>query len=260
MAFIYGILAPHGPDLLTLGNGIFNDAEEREKRTIDALQQARDKIRKLSPEVIVSSSPHWAPSEFAIDSSLNPQCLHDYYGFPSEFYSFSYTARNDLSLATKILHECKKLGVKAKLSERGLDHGHWIPLRYLSTGGSIPVVPVSISLDGPEEHIKFGKAIANAVGDRKAVFIAGAAILHRLDTLGTGENVPEGESYLIEAIKRLEDGKADKIFDIEGYYDAAPEGNLGTLMELIGAMKNPKGRLLGNEIIGGIANTVMEFL
>ncbi|MBI5355535.1 MAG: dioxygenase [Candidatus Aenigmarchaeota archaeon] len=258
MTFVYGLLVPHGPDLLTLGKGLFDGVEEKEKRVVSALHAVREKIRKISPDLIVSSSPHWMTQGFSIDASLNPKCIYDYHGFPVEFYNFNYSARNDLAMATKILASSKESGIKAKLLERGLDHGHWIPLHFLSPNGSIPVVPVSIATDTPEAHIAFGKAVAKAIGSKKAVFVAGGALLHRLDTISTMERIPEGESYLREAIANIEKGEIEKIFDIDGYYDAAPEGNLGTLMELFGAMGAP-GKTLANEVIAGLSNTVMEF-
>lgn len=259
MPFVYGLLVPHGPDLLTLGKGLFDGENDKEERVVSALQSVRNKIRKISPDVIVSASPHWITQDFSIDSSLNPKCIYDYQGFPKEFYAFSYTARNDLSMATKILSACRENGIKARLIERGMDHGHWIPLHYISPNGSIPVVPVSIANDTPEAHIAFGKTVANAVGSKKAVFVAGGALLHRLDTIHTMERVPEGESYLREAIAKIENGNVSGVYGIDGYYDAAPEGNLGTLMELFGAMPT-KGSLLANEVIAGLSNTVMEFL
>lgn len=259
MPFVYGLLVPHGPDLLTLGKGLFDGERDKEERVVSALQSVREKIRKISPDFIVSASPHWMTQGFSIDASINPKCIYDYQGFPKEFYAFSYTAKNDLPMATKILSACRERGVKAKLVERGIDHGHWIPLHHISPNGSIPVVPVSIAADTPEAHIAFGKAISKAVGKKKAVFVAGGALLHRLDTIHTMERVPEGESYLREAMAKIEKGDIAGIFGIDGYYDAAPEGNLGTLMELFGAMPS-KGTLLANEVIAGLSNTVMEFI
>ena len=258
MPFVYGLLVPHGPDLLTLGQGLFDGEGEKEKRVVSALQAVREKIRKISPDLIVSSSPHWMTQGFSIDASLNPKCIYDYHGFPSEFYNFNYSARNDLAMAAKILSASKESGIKAKLIERGMDHGHWIPLHFLSPNGSIPVVPISIAADTPEAHVAFGKAVAMAIGGKKAVFVAGGALLHRLDTISTMQRVPGGEAYLEEAIAKIERGEIENIFGIDGYYEAAPEGNLGTLMELFGAM-GARGKTLANEVIAGLSNTVMEF-
>ena len=65
-------------------------------------------------------------------------------------------------------------------AERGLDHGAWVPLRYLFPAAEVPVVPLSIQHhDGPEHAYQVGQALAPLV-EQGWLIVAFGNITHNL--------------------------------------------------------------------------------
>lgn len=65
-------------------------------------------------------------------------------------------------------------------AERGLDHGAWVPLRYMFPAAEVPVVPLSIQHhDGPEHAYQVGQALAPLV-EQGWLIVAFGNITHNL--------------------------------------------------------------------------------
>lgn len=63
---------------------------------------------------------------------------------------------------------------------RGLDHGAWVPLRYLFPSAHVPVVPLSIQHHGGPEHAyRVGQALA-PLAERGWLIVASGTITHNL--------------------------------------------------------------------------------
>jgi 4,5-DOPA dioxygenase extradiol len=97
------------------------------------------------PRAIVILSPHWMTRRVTVGASPAPATIHDFGGFPAELYALRYPAPGDPELAARIVkmlapHED---GVHAD-PVRGLDHGAWVPLRYLYPQADVPVVQISL--------------------------------------------------------------------------------------------------------------------
>ncbi|HEU4718386.1 MAG TPA: class III extradiol ring-cleavage dioxygenase, partial [Bacteroidia bacterium] len=86
-------------------------------------------------------SAHWLTRGTYVNVSEHPKTVHDYYGFPPEFYEIQYPAPGSPSFA----RETAKLipGVK-ETTEWGLDHGSWPVLRHYFPGADVPVFEMSI--------------------------------------------------------------------------------------------------------------------
>jgi 4,5-DOPA dioxygenase extradiol len=65
-------------------------------------------------------------------------------------------------------------------AERGLDHGAWVPLRYLFPAAEVPVVPLSIQHHaGPEHAYQVGQALA-PLAEQGWLIVASGNITHNL--------------------------------------------------------------------------------
>lgn len=110
-------------------------------------------------------SAHWiTPSgQFSVTSAEKHSLLFDYGGFPEESYKYSYDAPGSPVLASKICSLLRDDDLDCKMdSNRGWDHGVFVPLMIMFPEADIPVVSLSIdSSMNPELHIKAGKAIAS---------------------------------------------------------------------------------------------------
>jgi 4,5-DOPA dioxygenase extradiol len=82
--------------------------------------------------------------EVTVGASAAPATIHDFGGFPAELYALRYPAPGDPELASRIVARLAAHGGARLDSTRGLDHGAWVPLRYLYPAADVPVVQVSL--------------------------------------------------------------------------------------------------------------------
>lgn len=114
------------------------------------------------PTAILVVSAHWETDAPALTSAAKPELLFDYSGFPPQSYQYHYPAPGAPALADEIAAVLQQHGFAAQLdSNRGLDHGVFVPLLMLWPQADVPVLQLSLQrhLD-PALHIKLGEAIA----------------------------------------------------------------------------------------------------
>ena len=91
-------------------------------------------------------SAHWeSGASVAIGASPRPRTIHDFGGFPRALYDIQYPASGEPALARTTADRLVAAGFSAGLDPgRGLNHGAWVPLRFLYPDAGVPVVPVSL--------------------------------------------------------------------------------------------------------------------
>ncbi|KAK1939324.1 4,5-DOPA dioxygenase extradiol [Phytophthora citrophthora] len=88
--------------------------------------------------------------------------IYDYYGFPDEAYEVNYPAKGDPEFAQKVKDQLEKNNIKAKLVNRGFDHGTFVPMKLIRPQADIPIVTMSINYYlSNQEHINLGKVLAS---------------------------------------------------------------------------------------------------
>jgi 4,5-DOPA dioxygenase extradiol len=114
------------------------------------------------PRAIVIASAHWDTEQPQVGAAERLQTIHDFWGFPEELSRIRYPATGCLEASREVLSALHTAGLDAGLdSERGLDHGAWIPLRLMFPDAEVPVIPLSIqSGRGPAHHLALGRALA----------------------------------------------------------------------------------------------------
>ena len=113
------------------------------------------------PEAIVVCSAHWEEPVPTLRGGEHPPLLYDYYGFPREAYAVDYPLPGNPSLAHRIRELCAAAGISTAIdTERGFDHGVFIPLAIMYPQADIPTVQISLisGLD-PLAHIRLGNAL-----------------------------------------------------------------------------------------------------
>src|SRR5512136_2906262 len=129
------------------------------KAMIDFMTRLPAQLRK--PDAILVISAHWEERAATLLGAQNPTMFYDYYGFPDEAYEITYPARGSPELANRIAELLKENNIPARIdSQRGFDHGLFIPLKLMYPQADIPSLQLSL-LRGlnPSAHIALGKAL-----------------------------------------------------------------------------------------------------
>ncbi|HKZ89077.1 MAG TPA: class III extradiol ring-cleavage dioxygenase [Thermoplasmata archaeon] len=264
MSLVYGLYAPNAPNLIA--PEVFGGAGES---TVKALR-ALDVPGRARPDVILVASPHWASGDgFRVHAGVRPRQIYDFSGFPRSLYEVRYVPLGDPDLARAIVAEGRLRHLPVDATEEwGLDHGAWATLLHVAPDARTPVVPMSIAGLPLEEHLAWGEAIGAAASKtpKRVAFVSTGSMTHRLDRLdlSSEEPWPEAERVEKEIIDLVLAGRFAELadFDPEKWALVAPEGDLGPLFMLAGAI-GPRfqPRLVSTErSFGSVSLTVLEFL
>lgn len=129
------------------------------KAMVDFMRELPSQLRE--PDAILVISAHWEESIATLLDGQNPPLFYDYYGFPEEAYEITYPAPGNPALANRIVGLLEENNIPARPdSERGFDHGLFIPLKLMYPQAEIPSLQLSLlkGLD-PTAHIALGKAL-----------------------------------------------------------------------------------------------------
>lgn len=129
---------------------------------VNHMQEAVQKYIPEKPKAIVILSAHWESDPIKITNYNEPQSLYyDYHGFPPETYKYKYPAPGSNELSHKIQGLLKDNGIQSQFdTDRGLDHGVFVPLMIMYPDADIPVVAVSLDASlRSDANMKIGQAL-----------------------------------------------------------------------------------------------------
>jgi 4,5-DOPA dioxygenase extradiol len=138
------------------------------------------------PRAVLVISPHWetqqptmGTTEAVADHRL--ETIHDFGGFDPLLYEIQYPASGSPQDAQEVMEALQTAGIPATTDpRRGLDHGAWVPLRYLFPSADVPVVPLSIQHHGGPVHAyRVGQALA-PLAEQGWLIVASGNITHNL--------------------------------------------------------------------------------
>ncbi len=143
------------------------------------------------PKVIIcisahwTTSSHWVTSGIAVTAMEKPRTIHDFYGFPTEYYQLKYGAPGSPVYARRIKELVKCMPVELDY-EWGLDHGTWSVLVNMYPEADIPVLQLSIDEDLPlSKHLAIGQDLREL--RQEGVLIMGSGdVVHNLALLRWG--------------------------------------------------------------------------
>jgi 4,5-DOPA dioxygenase extradiol len=167
------------------------------KAMIDFMTQLPSQLSK--PAVILVISAHWEENAATLLGAQNPAMFYDYYGFPDEAYEINYPAPGSPEQANRIAGLLKKNNIPAHLdSQRGFDHGLFIPLKLMYPQADIPCLQLSL-LRGlnPSAHIALGKALY-ALKNENILVIGSGFSFHNMQAFswqGIGASDPANDAF-----------------------------------------------------------------
>ena len=145
------------------------------------------------PTSLVVVSAHWEGDSDAIEILTTPTpsspLLYDYYGFPDETYKIQWPAPlASTELITRVEGLLQTAGfLTHKTTNRGFDHGIFVPLKLVFPSGDIPTLQISLhgSLS-PKLHLQLGQALSPLRGENVLV-IGSGFITHNLREISRNE-------------------------------------------------------------------------
>lgn len=162
----------------------------------------------IKPKFIIMVSAHWQSgannqieiaipqkNNFAYQSpNLENQLIYDFYGFPKHMYKEEFHTNSDLKIANNIAEEVNSFFadtegysslVRCSLTQRGVDHGVWVPLKVAFPieppsywNLHIPMIQVSLTADDTDfdTHYKLGQALSKYREEGGLIIVSGMSV------------------------------------------------------------------------------------
>lgn len=167
------------------------------------MRQLPAQLRK--PDAILVISAHWEERVATVMDAPRPPLFYDYYGFPDEAYNITYPAPGSPALSKRIVELLNRNQIPVGVdSQRGFDHGLFIPLQLMYPEADIPALQLSL-LRGlnPVAHIALGKALRELLGENILVIGSGFSFHNLRAFAWQGKSVPDAandafQDWLIE--------------------------------------------------------------
>ncbi|CAF0898361.1 unnamed protein product [Adineta ricciae] len=181
-------------------------------------------LQRYRPKAILVFSAHWE-TERHIEVMANDnknELLYDYYNFPDELYKITWKSYGSSSLAKHVKDLLDKAKIPVKLiknSERGFDHGVFVPFIHMFPEQPFPLPVIEVSIDSsldPEREINLGKAI-ESLRDEGVLILSGGLSIHNLNDLGqslpdvASPHVRDFEKTMIMAAELPENRRLDEL-------------------------------------------------
>lgn len=150
------------------------------------------------PAALLVVSPHWMTRGVRVATTAAPETVHDFGGFPRALYTLQYPAPGHPALARRTIEVLRAAGWPAEDDPgQGLDHGAWVPLRFLYPQADVPVFQVSLpaGLSSAQAHA-LGKAL-QPLRDEGVMVVGSGSLTHNLHEFRAGGDGRE-EAYARE--------------------------------------------------------------
>lgn len=111
------------------------------------------------PKAILIVSAHWEAEPITLSSPIEGTPLvYDFSGFDRKFYEMNYRSPDASALAAQV-SALMPDNQPVVISNRGLDHGAWVPLRAMYPAADIPVLQLSMPTSDPALLMQLGSRL-----------------------------------------------------------------------------------------------------
>lgn len=143
------------------------------------------------PAAILMISAHWLTRGASlVTASAAPAMNYDISGFPRPIYEFTYPAPGHPVVAREVERALQGQTHVEGDTSWGLDHGTWLPLKYMFPKADIPVLQLSVDYGRPPAfHYELAKRL-RALRSKGVLIIGSGNVVHNLGERG-GTGVTE---------------------------------------------------------------------
>jgi len=149
------------------------------------------------PRAILMVSAHWETSLPMLTGGAVLQTIHDFGGFPASLYKLRYDAPGSPQLADEAAGLLRTAGIASSINGvRGIDHGAWVPLRWMYPAVDVPVVQLSVQPGlGTPHHLQMGRAL-QSLTEREVLVIGSGHVTHNLRDWMTSRDLVQPLPYV----------------------------------------------------------------
>ncbi len=176
------------------------------------------------PRALLVASAHWETTLPMLTGGERLETIHDFSGFPPELYRLRYDVAGAPELAARAAQLLKDAGHTPAINGcRGIDHGAWVPLKWMYPARDIPVVQLSVQTAlGAAHHLGVGEALA-PLRDEGVLVIGSGHVTHNLRDWVGHRGDPQPADYVVQFSawlnERLARGAHDELI---AWQDRAP--------------------------------------
>jgi aromatic ring-opening dioxygenase catalytic subunit (LigB family) len=181
------IFIPHGGGPWHVIEDGFGDPEGYAHLREYLITLGKEYRGKISAILVISA--HWEEAIPTVHFGSSPPMYYDYYGFPDFTYHLKWPAPGNLELASKVEKLLAAKGFQTgRETERGFDHGTFVPLMIAFPEAQVPVVQLSLvkGLD-PSVHLIMGKAL-EPLRNEGVLIIGSGMSYHNIRGLMSGDS------------------------------------------------------------------------
>jgi 4,5-DOPA dioxygenase extradiol len=176
------------------------------------------------PRAVLVASAHWETSLPMLSGREQLDTIHDFGGFPAELYRVRYDVPGSPAVAQRAAALLRDAGLTPSVNScRGIDHGAWVPLKWMYPERDVPVVQLSVQTAlGTAHHLQVGAALAPLAEEGVLVVGSGHAT-HNLRDWFAHHADPEPLDYVVRFSRWLKETlAADDRDALINYRDRAP--------------------------------------
>ena len=139
------------------------------------------------PKSILMLSAHWEEAPATLSATTPVPLVYDFYGFDEKFYRMQYRAPGAPALAARVKALLAAQRIPSADSQRGLDHGAWVPLVAMYPAADVPVLQLSLPTLEPKPLYELGRALA-PLRDEGVLIVGSGFLTHNLRAMDMGPN------------------------------------------------------------------------
>ena len=129
------------------------------------------------PSSVLMLSAHWDKRPATLGATRTVPLYYDFYGFPDRYYQTTYPAPGAPALAARV--KALLASEPVAESERGLDHGAYVPLVCMYPNADVPVLQLSLPGLEPKNLFALGRALA-PLRDEGVLIVGSGFLTHNM--------------------------------------------------------------------------------